>query len=196
VDQSKFEALTKALVTEGPRRGFLGAIAGGTLGLLLGVSAEDAEAGPRRRAKRKKKKGQNRCKGVDRICQPFESGKCCSKRCCPALGSGRHVSVCAPNRASQCCPKGLGGGYCDRPNYRKCCKPSPLSPDGYCCPSVGSSCCDGNLYGQDKDYCCPPDSRCCSLAESSTGCCPKTVAATGVSASGVVAAQAAGSKAG
>jgi hypothetical protein len=195
VDQSKFETLTKVLVTEGPRRGFLGAIAGGTLGLLLGVGAEDAEAGPRRRAK--KKKGKNRCRGVDRICEPFEAGKCCSKRCCPALGAkGRRVSVCAPKRASQCCPVSYGGGYCDRTDHKVCCKPTGLSPDGYCCRQ-GSTCSNGEDFGQDTDYCCPFGSHACTLTESPTGCCRDTVAvATGVSATSTVARYAAGGKAG
>lgn len=198
MDQNKFEELTKALVSEAPRRGFLGAIAGGALGVLFGVSTQEAEAGPgqrrRRRLKRQKqraKKKQNRCRKVNRICQQFESGKCCSKRCCPALGAKAHqVSVCAPKGTSQCCPAGLGGGYCDREDYRKCCPPTTLSPDGFCCRSVGSSCCPANTQ-QASDYCCPPGSHCC---DQHGGCCAD--AETEIGAQSVPSPQPAGRKAG
>ncbi len=47
MDQNKFEDLTKLMATDGPRRGLLGVIAGGALGVLFGFSAHEAEAGPR-----------------------------------------------------------------------------------------------------------------------------------------------------
>lgn len=187
MEQSKFEALTKVLATEGPRRGLLGAIAGGSLGMLLGFGPDEAGAQTRPR------RNPNRCKGVNRICEPFESGKCCSKRCCPALGArARRVSVCAPKSASQCCPASLGGGYCDRDGYRKCCKPTAKSPDGFCCPQAGSDCCSANSV-QAKDYCCPPGSHCC--AEFS-GCCADQPAAAGFNANSAPAPAPAGRKAG
>jgi hypothetical protein len=200
VDQNKFEELTKVLASEGPRRGLLGAIAGGALGVLFGVSTQEAEAGSaqrrRRRVKRQKRraaqrKQQNRCRKVNRVCQPFDSGKCCSKRCCPALGEkANEVSVCAPRGISQCCPAGLGGGYCDRDEYRKCCAPTALSPDGFCCRSVGSSCCSANSQ-QATDYCCPPGSHCC---DEHGGCCADETDELGTQSAPVP--QAAGRKAG
>lgn len=208
MNQSKFEALTKALVTEGPRRGFLGAIAGGALGLLVGFSPEEAEAGPRqrrqrqRRAKRRAKRRaaarrreQNRCRAVNRTCVPFEANKCCSNRCCPALGAqAQTVSVCAPERASQCCPASLGGGYCDLEGYKVCCPPTALSPEGTCCGALGSSCCAANTVHPDSDYCCPPGSHCC---DEFGGCCANVEpTAQGFGAASAVAPQAARRRAG
>lgn len=204
VDQSKFEELTKVMAAEGPRRGFLGAIAGGALGVLLGISTqtEEAEAAPGRRRRKKlqqkrqkrralRRKQQNRCRKVNRVCQPYDAGKCCSKRCCPALGEEANtVSVCAPKGTTQCCPAHLGGGYCDREDYRKCCPPTLQSPDGYCCRSAGSSCCPANSQ-QAKDYCCPPGSHCC---DKHGGCCADTPQEVGMQS--VPVPQPAGRKAG
>ncbi len=167
-------------MTAGPRRGPLGASAGGVLAIVLGRDVEDAAAAKK-----------NRCPRVDRGREPFKPGKCCSERCCLALGrKGRKTSVCAPKRASQCCPVIFGGGYCDKPNYRKCCRPTAKSKDGFCCPQAGSACCEANSV-QAKDYCCPPGSEC---FDGLKGC--RATPTNGIGATATVEPEAAGRKAG
>ena len=189
MEQERFEHLTKMLVTERPRRGLFGAIAGGALAVVFGRDVPVAEARDRRR------KRKNRCLKVNRICQPFRPGKCCSDRCCPALGPKASTqSVCAPQRASQCCPPEMGGGYCDRPGDRKCCAPTDASPNGFCCPSQGSVCCPANDVSEGKDYCCPTGST-CATPESGLYCVP-IEGAQGLGANTVIKPEAAGRKAG
>lgn len=190
MEQERFEHLTKMLVTEGPRRGLLGAIAGGALAVAFGRDAQVAEA-----RKKNKKKRKNRCLKVNRICQPFRSGKCCSDRCCPSLGAKASTqSVCAPKRASQCCPASLGGGYCDRAGDRKCCAPTAASPDGFCCPQVGSVCCPATVESEGKDYCCPTGTA-CATSGSGLFCVPGP-GAQSLGANSVIQPEAAGRKAG
>jgi len=161
-----FDALTRALAEELPRREAMRRAGAGLAAVLLSSLGLDAAWGAPKGPKEPKcKKGFYAC--ADGHCCPVGQS-CCGSLCCPA-GSLCCGGVCC-NLGQTCCA-GAGGPYCATLGSNTNC-----SACGDACPT-GTTCVGGTCgvvcAVTDKGDFCPEDTPVCCPQDSPQACCPQ-----------------------
>lgn len=158
MDNQRFDALVKTLITSGPRRGVLQALAGGALAALLGrfSAVEDAEGKKKRNSRKKRPPLQFNafeCVEVGKSCRS-NSANCCSGICQgkrPRKGE-KDTSRCVAHDTGGCQPGQEG---------------QPCRPGGTCAETTGKAgfCAFGIAFAD-----CQKDADCDALFGPGAAC--------------------------
>jgi predicted outer membrane repeat protein len=172
VDQTRFDALIRALSAAGTRRGLLGLLVAlpGLGGLTETVAAGDVhEAGRRKRRKKRHKHGDGRDHGKQKQpCQPESHAKTCAGTCGAVTNNCQQPVDCGPCSCAPACP---ACQTCDAVAGQ--CLPDPAQEGQECgagqtCRADGRCRCDASSC--DTCEICQEDGA-CSAPCSGEGCC-------------------------
>ena len=178
MDANRFDSLARSLTVARSRRGAVGSLLAGTLGLLGLAEAVAKKKGKGKKGKGKKKK--DRCKKGEKRCDKkcCEAGQeciegVCYSPCVPACGTvGGEQEICCFGFCANLSTDSQNCGQCGTVcaenevcRFANCVCDGPRCPTGAgttrCCPAVNGVCCEGGK-------CCPAGETC----QEGNICCP------------------------